>query len=255
MRTRSSIMLFGVVVLLAAAVAAQELTPSMAKVARQHYKDGVGLMSSEKWDEAVEQFNKALAIDPRMALAHYNIGQSRMAQKRFAEAVSAYRASRDAFEQLGTLNKQERDERERMRRDEINELRNDIQRISQTQGGRASSQMVINGMEERLRLLESTQYRDRENETRVPAEVYLALGSAYFRQQKLDDAEREYRLAITANPKLGEAHNNLAVVLFLTKRLDEAKTEMELAKKARFKVNPQFEEDLKNALEANKGTK
>jgi tetratricopeptide (TPR) repeat protein len=255
MRTRTSIMFFGVTLLLAAAMGAQELTPSMAKLARQHYKDGVGLMSSEKWDEAVEQFNKALAIDPRMALAHYNIGQCRMAQKQFAEAASAYRGSRDAFEQLGTLNQRERDERERLRRDEMNELRNDIQRLSQTQGGRATSQMVINGMEERLRLLESTQYRERENETRVPAEVYLALGSAYFRQQKFEDAEREYRLAVNAKPKLGEAHNNLAVVLFLTKRLDEAKTEVGLAKKAGFRVNPQFEEDLKNAIEANKGTR
>jgi len=35
------------------------------------------------------------------------------------------------------------------------------------------------------------------------------------------DAEREYRAAIAVNGKLGEAHNNLAVVLLLTGRAAE----------------------------------
>ena len=51
---------------------------------------------------------------------------------------------------------------------------------------------------------------------------------------------------------MGEAHNNLAVVLFVTQRLHEAENEVQLAKKAGFKVNPMFEEDLKNASEAAK---
>jgi Flp pilus assembly protein TadD len=59
------------------------------------------------------------------------------------------------------------------------------------------------------------------------------------------DAEREYREAIRVDPKLGEAHNNLAVTLMLTGRLDEAGQEIKAAEKAGFRVNPQFKEDLK----------
>ena len=53
-----------------------------------------------------------------------------------------------------------------------------------------------------------------------------------------------------ATPKLGEAHNNLAVVLMLTKRYPEATEELKAAEAAGFKVNPQFKEDLKKALAA-----
>jgi Flp pilus assembly protein TadD len=59
------------------------------------------------------------------------------------------------------------------------------------------------------------------------------------------DAEREYREATKVEPKLGEAHNNLAVVLMLTGRLEEAEREMKAAEKAGFRVNPQFKDDLK----------
>jgi tetratricopeptide (TPR) repeat protein len=244
---------FGVI-LTASAAFAQGLSPETAKVAQQHYKAGVELMSSEQWDGAVDKFKSAIAMDRLMAMAHYNIGQCRMAQKRFVEAVAAYQASRDAFQELGNVSQKERDERERLRRDEVNELRDDLQRLEQGRVKNAGAADAVR-MGDRMRQLESMQFKDHGGEMRVPAGVYLALGSAYFRQQKLQDAEREYRLALKSNPKMGEAHNNLAVILFMTERLDEARQELELAKKARFKVNPKFEEDLKNASDAAKGTK
>ena len=52
----------------------------------------------------------------------------------------------------------------------------------------------------------------------VPSFVSLELGSAYFRLDRLADAEREFRAAIAADPKFGEAHSNLALVCLLTGR-------------------------------------
>ena len=52
----------------------------------------------------------------------------------------------------------------------------------------------------------------------VPAWVSLSLGSAYFRSGKLADAEREYKAAIDADGRSGEALNNLAVVYLETER-------------------------------------
>ena len=49
-------------------------------------------------------------------------------------------------------------------------------------------------------------------EATVPPWVSLALGSAYFRAERFEDAEREYKATIAADSKAGEAHNNLAVV-------------------------------------------
>ena len=51
-----------------------------------------------------------------------------------------------------------------------------------------------------------------------PPGLIFALGSAYFRSGRIADAEREYRAALDADPKLGEARVNLAVVLLMTGR-------------------------------------
>jgi len=86
----------------------------------------------------------------------------------------------------------------------------------------------------------------------TPPYISLALGSAYFRTSAFPDAEREWRAAIQVNPKLGEAHNNLAVVLMLTGRLDEAVQEVDLAEKSGHKVSDAFKADLMKARKAGK---
>jgi Tfp pilus assembly protein PilF len=79
----------------------------------------------------------------------------------------------------------------------------------------------------------------------VPAFVSLALGSAYFRAGKLQDAEREYKAAIDADSKTGEAHSNLAVVYMETGRYDDAERSVAAAEKAGYKVHPQLKDDIK----------
>jgi tetratricopeptide (TPR) repeat protein len=230
--------------LLASVSVAQPITPELGREAQRRYKAGVELMSAEKFEEAAEEFRAAIAIDRLMAMAHYNLGQCRMAQKRFVEAVQAYQGSREAFEGIALLSQKEQGERERARRDEINELKNDLIRLQSLKG--ASAQTAV-GMEDRLRTLESMQNRDMAGGSKVPAEVYLALGSAYFRQEKLADAEREYREAVRINKKLGAAHNNLAVIYLLTGRPDEAETAAREAERNGFRVNPRLKDDIKAA--------
>jgi Flp pilus assembly protein TadD len=60
----------------------------------------------------------------------------------------------------------------------------------------------------------------------------------------LDEAEREYRAALGADGSFGEAHNNLAVVLMMTGRLDEAQRHLDSAEAAGFSVDPRFKRDL-----------
>ena len=86
----------------------------------------------------------------------------------------------------------------------------------------------------------------------MPAEFPLALGSAYFRQEKLQEAKAEYEEATRLNPKLGAAHNNLAVIYLLTGLPAEAETELSRAEKSGFAVNPRLKEDIKKAKAARK---
>ena len=76
------------------------------------------------------------------------------------------------------------------------------------------------------------------------AEFSLALGSAYFRNGSVADAQREYEAAVKVRPKFGEAHNNLAVVYMLQGKLDAAEQHLKQAEKAGFPVNPRLKEDL-----------
>ena len=77
--------------------------------------------------------------------------------------------------------------------------------------------------------------------------MFLALGSAYFRTGRLAEAEREYRAAIEAEPKLGEPHNNLAVVLLITGRVPEAKEQLTLAEQNGYKPSAQLKADIEKA--------
>ena len=49
------------------------------------------------------------------------------------------------------------------------------------------------------------------------------------------------------NPKLGEAHNNLAALYLMTQKIEEAEKELDLAEKAGYHVNPRLKDDIKNA--------
>jgi Flp pilus assembly protein TadD len=87
----------------------------------------------------------------------------------------------------------------------------------------------------------------------VPPFVALALGSAYFRLDRLPDAERQFREALAADAKFGEAHSNLALVCLLTGRAAEAQSHVRLAEEAKFKVNPELKRQIRDALQKTQG--
>ena len=82
----------------------------------------------------------------------------------------------------------------------------------------------------------------------APPALLLSLGSAYFRTGRLADAEREYRAAIEAQPKLGEARSNLAVILLMRGRAKEAQEQVKLAKKHGFKPPAGLVADIDKAV-------
>jgi protein O-GlcNAc transferase len=210
----------------------------------EHHRKGEQLLRTERFEQAADEFRQAIALDPLFVIAHYNLGQSYMALKRYAEAVQAYQGAEDAVLKVGSLGSRAREQRERENDDEIRELRSSIVAL---QGGRmkdvAVEQMIVK-IEDRIRILEDMRGKGREV-LRVPPEVHLGLGSAYFRQNKLAEAEAAYVKAVRANGKLGAAHNNLAVIYMLGGRFEEANESLSAAEKAGFKVDPRLKADLK----------
>jgi len=224
------------------------------------YRVGRDLALAERWAEAEDPLVAATRLDPLLPEAHYALGQSYMGLKRYPEAVAAFSRSREAFacaalSEAGRRETEQRlDEQIRWLRDVIRKLEGD--RLAQTKVTQrevnnetpatlGQSRMLIQQLEARLADLQ----RFKKRGSGTPPEVFLALGSAHFNAGSLGDAEREYRAALALDPGSGDAHNNLAVVLMLTARLEEAESEVKLAEKAGVPVSPRLKDEIRKRKE------
>jgi tetratricopeptide (TPR) repeat protein len=213
--------------------------------ALEHYRRGDEALHSERFAEAEGEFELALGLDPLLTLAHHGLGRALMAERRFPEAVTAFQGCRQAFVEIARIGLRDASELDRRRTEEIAALRDSIATLQRNSRLAAQNQNNVRRMEDRVRELERMRQPGGEGLT-VPAEVAFSLGSAYFRAGSLVDAEREYREALSANPKLGEAHNNLAVVCLKTGRIEEAWSHIQAAEKAGFDVNPMLKKDIES---------
>jgi len=214
-------------------------TEQNRREALQSYRVGQEFLSGEQFEKAAEQFSKAVQKDGLLTLAHYGLGQSYMGLRRYASAAKAYGDCLDAFKALHSLQQTNRFAVEQQRDDEIREMRENVRGLTQ-----AGQNLRATHAEARLRDLER-QKTSVEAAFQPPSEVLLALGSALFRNGDAEAAMLQWEAAIGSNPKLGEAHNNLAVVYMQAGRLADAEREIKLAEKNGFRVNPQFKDDLK----------
>ena len=233
-----------------AAASAQIVDDRQRQEAMQHYRSGQELLYSEQFEKAEKEFTAAIQLDPLLTLAHYGLGQSLMAQKRYASAVLAFTRCREAYQKLFDLRQSNVASIDRRADQEMRELKDTIAalqsgRVKAMGGAAGTVDSRVAQLEARIRDLQRMRQMD-TGKFESPAEVSLALGSAHFRNGSAADAEREWQAAVMANPKLGEAHNNLAVIYLQTGRIAEAEEAVNLAKKAGFRVNPQLEKDIKS---------
>jgi tetratricopeptide (TPR) repeat protein len=232
-----------VLVLLASPAFAQFASEQDRREALQHYRDGQEFMSAEQFEKAAEAYQKAIDKDRLMTLAHYGLGQANMSLRRFASAVQAFTNCREAYRTLHGLSERDRVGVERQRDEEIRELKDTVRRLQGMNTNR-QYELRVTKVEAQIQDLERQRTSNQAGFT-APAEVSLALGSAYFRNNQLPEAEREWKAAVDANPKLGEAHNNLAALYAITGRKSEAESAVKAAEKAGFRVNPRLKEDIK----------
>jgi NAD(P)-dependent dehydrogenase (short-subunit alcohol dehydrogenase family) len=79
-----------VVLALAAGSHAAAADDYQRQEALRHYRAGLDAMQAESWDAAAAEFKMAIRLDPLLTLAHYGLGQTQMAVKRYPEAVTAF---------------------------------------------------------------------------------------------------------------------------------------------------------------------
>jgi tetratricopeptide (TPR) repeat protein len=228
---------------------ASSLDEQKRRDAEKAYRRGEELMRAESYEEAASAFRQAIKLDPYLSIAYYGLGQSQMALRRYPEAIDAYEGCRQSFDRIAALDTRDRNALDKAREDEIRELRDSLVRIQQ---GKIKGATLANevGIEERLRVLEGSQMKGNEERVGVPAEVMLALGSAFFRNGQLAEAEPAYKAAATTDPKLGPAHSNLAVIYMMTSRYPEAREAVKRAEKAGFQINPALKKEIEQREKA-----
>jgi Tfp pilus assembly protein PilF len=226
---------------------AQQLSERDQHAATQHFKLGMQALLTEHYDEAEREFRAAVRIDPLYDAAFYGLGQVYMATKRFDSAVKAYIAARDAFKSATAEEALASVTSDRRLKDQIDALKDYERNLTRQTAAQSNpaARGPIDRVRDQIKQLETRMGR-RSGATPppVPAGLSMALGSAYFRLNQLEDAEREYKAAIDVNPSFGEAHSNLAVVYLVTGRIDEADTALKTAEKAGFKANPKLKDDI-----------
>jgi tetratricopeptide (TPR) repeat protein len=235
------------VVSLAVRPALQTVTEPQRQEALRHYRLGEQALHFEHYDDAEKQFQGAAQLDPFLDLAQYGLGQVYMATKRYRLAVNAYNKCRDVFRAATAELLQDETKMQQRIDDRIRALEDAKQGYESGIARTASTVATIQRLDMQIRDLKSQRRRNADRPPDVPAWISIALGSAYFRAGAIADAEREYRAALAVDPRLGEGHNNLAVVCMLTGRFAEADAEIKAAEKAGFKVNPQLKDDLRKA--------
>lgn len=229
-----------IAMLVAAPAAAQ--SPADHERARTHNRLGWEALRSEKYDAAIASFQSAIEIRPDYEYAHYGLGRAFLASRQFDKAVAVLERCRGLYSAQGSRQFTSIQEAQRYRQDRILEIDEQI-RLLQSARPTAATLELARQYETVKRQLQETIQRNNGMtiEATVPPWVMLSLGSAYFRTGQLADAEREYAEAVKVDPKLGEAHSNLAVVYLETGRFADAYASLQAAKKAGFRVNPELE--------------
>jgi len=234
------------------------LTPDLQR-AQQHDRTGWTRIDAKNFEGAAAEFEAALQIHPEYADALHGLGKARMALKQYEAAVRALERCRDSYAHAGTEDAEHRLLANRARESQLTNLR---RRLADLEGpsaigtataagrGAPSGSTEVQEVKQQIRALQG----EREpgpvsgQPGPVPSFVSLALGSAYFRVERLADAEREFRAAIAVDPKFGEAHSNLALVCLLTGRAAEAQDHVRVAEEAKFQVNPELKRQIRAAL-------
>jgi tetratricopeptide (TPR) repeat protein len=217
--------------------------------ARPHVRSAWELMRTESWPEAAKAFQQAIDIDRDFEDAYYGLGLANMRMKKYGEAITAYLRCQDLYRAFAGKQFANRQDAQRYRQDRLVELDEMIRQAQNGPQSLASQERVRQLQEQRRQVQEYAQKGlGMSIENSVPAFVSIGLGSAYFRTAQWENAEREYKAAIAADPRSGEAHNNLAVVYLQTGRYKEADEAVRAAERAGYKVHPQLKQDIRAKL-------
>ncbi len=225
-----------------------------AELARQyrealpHYDKAVKAFSRTDYEAARRELHKAIAAMPQYSYAHLLMAKTWYLSKRYDEALPAIERAETAWREFAGIaadaKSQQSDALLRQRRnlqDQINALQADYRQAA-TQQQRDQIQNYISTLQHQIDDIDRDQVSRAPTElATLPAEYSFVHGNILLRMNRLIDAEPQYLRAIEANPKYGEAFNNLASLYFQAGRLEEARSVLAQARGRGLPINLDLE--------------
>lgn len=211
------------------------------------YREGRKAAQAQDWGRAEAAFQRAIGLFPLHVESHHALGLVYLATRRYPEAVEALEAGRRAYLSYAALDELRAVKDDVKTQREIDGLREYIAALTTGRASAASVMEAITTTETRIQELQRNRRRPVDT-VEVPARLSLELGVAHFRLGALVPAERHLQAALAVDPGLGEAHNNLAVIYLETGRALEARAAADRAERRGFRVNPELEERIADAL-------
>jgi Flp pilus assembly protein TadD len=161
------------------------------------YNAALGHLKEGRAESAVEEFQRALRIEPKNPFFHKGIGVAYLALKRLPEAIASFRKALE-------LNPYYVD------------ARNDL-----------GTALILSGAREEGKRELLAAYNEPMNPT--PELTSRNLGRAYFDDGDLEQALTWFRTSVRRNPRYVDAHLGLADTLIGLNRVDEAIRHLESA--------------------------
>ncbi len=263
---RRNTVVFGVTWLAFASLAAGQITEQPPKPGNADVQ-AVGSLKQYRaakpsYDEALKRFAKkdyegarrelAVAIErlPNYSAAHLLLAKTHYVTKEYPAALASVERAEQGWKAFSGLaadiHSDQQDAVYRQRRalnERLIQLRGEL---SNAQPSPERDRIVdqINQLERDLAELDRHQTPVPAAVAGVPAEYSFVHGNILLRMNQLAEAEEQYRRAIAANPKYGEAVNNLASLYYQAGKMQSALTVLEEAEQRGLPINA----DLKKAV-------
>lgn len=223
--------------------------------ARQHFHRGLDQFQAENYEQARESFSNALDIFPQHAEAALHLGICNYYLQDYETALRYIEEAMEKYMQFASLRLRLRYDEYDDAQERIVELQAAKQELEARQGRGGQSQAAASQTLIEIQRLEGEIARlqgiapPATTEPVIPAKYYFHFGNCYLRMQRYNEAYRQFLQAIEVDPEHGDAHHNLAIILYMARRYDDAWLHLQLAKQYGAETNPQFEEALNQAMQ------
>lgn len=226
---------------------ALDVDPQVVRKAGALYTKGERALQSGNVDKARDLFEKAVDTLPEFPQAHLGLGHIAMSENRFEDALNEYRRARDGYPNIGNALFEIQGKRYSDSQRQITEFQDSINQLRNAAAGPSAprdAELRISQLENAISRLQSIQPPDRGRAGDVPAEVYFHIGNAQFRLGRATEALDSWTRCTETDPGFAMVHNNMAIALAQSGKLDEAREHLARAEELGFPVNPQFKEEL-----------